>query len=85
MENSITGLGTALVTPFDNDGNIDYDSFGKLIDFQIENKVDFLCVLGTTAEPPTLSKAEKDEITRFAIERIDRRVPILLGCSSNNT
>ncbi len=85
MENSITGLGTALVTPFDNDGNIDYDSFGKLIDFQIENKIDFLCVLGTTAETPTLSKAEKDEITRFAIERIDRRVPILLGCSSNNT
>lgn len=85
MDNNITGLGTALITPFDINGNVDFQCLGKLIDFQIENNVDFLCILGTTAETPTLSKEEKDDITRFAIERINKRVPILLGCSSNNT
>lgn len=85
MNNNITGLGTALITPFDNKGNVDFKCLEKLIDFQIDNNADFLCILGTTAETPTLSKEEKDDITKFAIEKINKRVPILLGCSSNNT
>lgn len=81
----IRGLGTALITPFTTDGEVDYVSLKNLIEFQISNNVDFLCVLGTTAETPTLSHAEREKITEFCIETIDGRVPILLGCSSNNT
>lgn len=85
MDNRIKGLGTALVTPFTEDGKVDYDGLGKLIDYQIDNGVDFLCVLGTTGEAATLSADEKEGVIDYSIERIGRRVPILLGCSSNNT
>ena len=85
MDNRIKGLGTALVTPFTEDGRVDYDGLGKLIDYQIDNGVDFLCVLGTTGEAATLSAEEKEGVIDYSIERIGRRVPILLGCSSNNT
>ena len=59
MDTHIKGLGTALVTPFRPDGDIDFDSLGRLIDYQIEGGVDFLCVLGTTAETATMSDDEK--------------------------
>lgn len=85
MNNNITGLGTALITPFTPEGKVDFQCLDRLIDFQIENNVDFLCILGTTAETPVLSDTEKDKIVRFAIDKINRRVPIVLGCSSNNT
>ena len=85
MDNRIKGLGTALVTPFTEDGRVDYDGLGRLIDYQIDNGVDFLCVLGTTGEAATLSADEKEGVIDYSIERIGRRVPILLGCSSNNT
>lgn len=85
MDNRIKGLGTALVTPFTEDGRVDYDGLGRLIDYQIDNGVDFLCVLGTTGEAATLSAEEKEGVIDYSIERIGRRVPILLGCSSNNT
>lgn len=85
MDNRIKGLGTALVTPFTEDGRVDYDGLGKLINYQIDNGVDFLCVLGTTGEAATLSADEKEGVIDYSIERIGRRVPILLGCSSNNT
>lgn len=85
MDNRIKGLGTALVTPFTEDGRVDYDGLGRLIDYQIDNGVDFLCVLGTTGEAATLSTEEKEGVIDYSIERIGRRVPILLGCSSNNT
>lgn len=64
---------------------MDYDGLGRLIDYQIDNGVDFLCVLGTTGEAATLSAEEKEGVIDYSIERIGRRVPILLGCSSNNT
>lgn len=85
MCNKIKGLGTALITPFNQDKKVDFDKLGNLIEFQISNNVDFLCILGTTAETPTLSEEEKNEITKFSIEKINKRVPILLGCSCNNT
>lgn len=85
MKNKITGLGTALITPFNQNEEVDYECLGNLIEFQIENNVDFLCVLGTTAETPTLTAKEKEQIIEFSIEKINHRVPILLGCSSNNT
>ena len=78
-------MGVALVTPFNDDGSVDYQSLMRLVEYQIQNGVDFLCVLGTTAETPTLTADEKREIKERVIERVNGRVPILLGVSSNCT
>ena len=85
IQNKLRGMGVALVTPFDEEGNADFEALVKLVDYQLENGTDFLCVLGTTAETPTLSKEEKDQVKRCVIERVNGRVPILLGVGSNNT
>jgi len=80
------GVCTALVTPFTEDGKkIDYNSFKKLIDFQIENGVSALLFLGTTGEPATLSENEKVEIVKFAIQYVKNRVPVIVGAGSNST
>ena len=78
-------MGVALVTPFNEDGSVDYDSLLRLVEYQIQNGTDFLCVLGTTAETPTLTSEEKQKIKKVVIERVNERVPILLGVSSNCT
>ena len=89
MESSIisklTGMGVALITPFRQDDSIDFDALGKLVDYQIQNKADYLVVLGTTAETPTLSKEEKDSIVDFVKHRVNGRLPIVLGCGGNCT
>lgn len=79
-----TGSATAIVTPF-RDGGVDYEAFGSLIDFQIENKTDALVVLGTTGESATVSESERYEIIAFAKRRIDKRVPLIVGSGTNNT
>lgn len=84
-ENPFMGLGVALVTPFNEDGSIDWNMFAELIEFQIANGTDYLCILGTTAETPTLTEEEKHEIVNKAIKQIDGRIPIMVGCSSNCT
>lgn len=78
-------MGVALITPFKDDESIDYQSLGRLVDFQIQNGTDYLVVLGTTAETPTLSESEKEEITRFIVQRVKGRIPIVLGVGGNNT
>ncbi len=78
-------MGVALVTPFNDDGSVDYQSLMRLVEYQIQNGVDFLCVLGTTAETPTLTADEKRKIKEMVIERVNGRVPILLGVGSNCT
>lgn len=83
--NPFTGLGVALVTPFTPEGAVDYTALRRLIDEQISGGIDFLCVLGTTAETPCLTVDEKHAITRFAVEAVGGRVPILLGAGGNNT
>lgn len=83
--NSFRGLGIALVTPFNQDGTIDFESLGQLVDFQIDGGIDFLCVLGTTAETPTLTGAEQQQVIDYVAGRVSGRVPILIGCSSNCT
>lgn len=83
--NSFRGLGIALVTPFHQDGTIDYERLGQLVDFQIDGGIDFLCVLGTTAETPTLTGAEQQQVIDFVADKVAGRVPILIGCSSNCT
>ncbi len=83
--NPFTGLGVALVTPFTPEGTVDYTTLRRLIEAQISGGIDFLCVLGTTAETPCLTAGEKHDITRFAVEAVRGRVPILLGAGGNNT
>lgn len=81
----LKGMGVALITPFRADGTVDYKALARLVDYLVQNGADFLCVLGTTAETPTLTTEEKEQIKRFVIERVNGRVPILLGCGGNNT
>ncbi len=78
-------MGVALITPFQEDGSVDYKALIRLVDYLLQNGADFLCVLGTTAETPTLTTEEKDNIKKLVIERVNGRVPILLGCGGNNT
>lgn len=79
------GCGTALVTPFTDDGEVDFETLRKLIDFQILEGVDSLIICGTTGESATLSTEEKKEIIKFAVQITRRRVPIIAGTGSNNT
>ena len=81
----LRGMGVALVTPFNQDSSVDYEALARLIDFQIENKTDYLVLLGTTAEVPTLSQSERKEIILFTINKVAGRVPIILGYGGNNT
>ena len=79
------GMGVALVTPFDAAGMVDHEALGRLVDYQIEGRTDFLCVLGTTAETPTLSEEEQLAVRKTVVERNAGRLPILLGCGGNCT
>lgn len=84
-QNKFRGLGIALITPFKVDGSVDYDALTRLVDFQLTHGADFLCVLGTTAETPTLTADEKREIRDLVVRRVAGRVPILMGCGGNCT
>lgn len=79
------GAATALITPFDEKGNVDYTAFARLIDFQITNGVDALVICGTTGEGSTLTDDEHRECIRFAVEHIAGRVPVIAGTGSNDT
>lgn len=79
------GLGVALVTPFKADKSIDFGALGRLVDFLIESGVDFLVVLGTTGETPTLSRDEQQQVREFIRSRASGRVPLVLGVGGNNT
>jgi len=82
----LTGMGVALITPFQTNGEVDYPALSRLVDYQLQNDTDYLVVLGTTAETPALSVSEQKEITRFVVEKVNRRIPIVLGSlSGNNT
>lgn len=85
IQNKLTGMGVALVTPFKQDDSIDFDALGRLVDYQIQNKADYLVVLGTTAETPALSATEKQEIIEFVKRRVNGQLPIVLGCGGNCT
>ncbi|MBP7856847.1 MAG: 4-hydroxy-tetrahydrodipicolinate synthase [Prevotella sp.] len=83
--NIFRGLGTALITPFTLDGAVDYKALKRLVEYQLDNGADFLCILATTAETPCLTQAEKDEITTFIKQLVHGRIPILKYCGGNNT
>lgn len=84
MANHIfTGVATALITPF-KDGRVDYEAFGKFVDWQIESGVDALVVCGTTGESSTLDDAEHRECIKFVVDRAAGRLPIIAGTGSND-
>ena len=80
-----TGAGVAIVTPFHEDGSVDYDSFRKLIEFQVENGTDCIIVCGTTGEASTLTHEEHLECIRFCVEVVNKRIPVVAGTGSNCT
>jgi 4-hydroxy-tetrahydrodipicolinate synthase len=82
---SFNGVGVALVTPFNADKSVDFDALRNLVDFVIEGGVDFLVVLGTTAETPTLTAAEKLAVLDCVVKHNNKRKPIVVGLGSNNT
>lgn len=79
------GAATALITPFDERGAVDYAAFARLIDFQISGGIDALVICGTTGEGSTLTDEEHRECIRFAVEHIAGRVPVIAGTGSNDT
>lgn len=80
-----TGSGTAIVTPMNADGSVNYDSFGKMIEFQIEGGTDCIIVCGTTGEASTLSHEEHLEVIRYCIDKVAKRIPVVAGTGSNCT
>lgn len=84
-QNIFKGLGIALVTPFTQEGEVDYTALSRLIDYQLANGADFLCILATTGETPTLTAEEKAKIKQIVIEKAGDKVPVLMGCGGNNT
>jgi 4-hydroxy-tetrahydrodipicolinate synthase len=83
--NIFKGLGVALVTPFTSTGKVDYVALRRLLDYQMSNGTDFLCILATTGETPCLSKDEKKRIKDIVVEKVNGKMPILMGCGGNNT
>ena len=83
--NIFKGLGIALITPFTLEGKVDYKSLRRLLDYQLTNGADFLCILATTGEAPCLTKDEKEELTSFIKGVVGGRIPILKYCGGNNT
>ena len=84
MTGIFSGVITALITPFKG-GEVNFDTLGKLIDFQTEGGADGLVILGTTGEPSTMTETEKEEVIRYSIKRADGKIKIIVGCGSNDT
>ena len=78
------GCGTAIATPFTEDG-VNFEEFGKLLEDQIANEVDAIIVCGTTGESATMSEEEKKEVIKFAIDKVNKRTKVVIGTGSNNT
>ena len=83
--NKFKGTGVALITPFNEDGKVDFSGLQKLLDFQIKNDTNYLVVQGTTAESATLSEEEKKAIIEYILEINSKRIPVVLGVGGNNT
>lgn len=79
------GLGTALITPFEDDGRIDYASLEKLICAQLDAGVNALVICGTTGEPPAMTDTERSDVIRFAVRTVAGRIPVIAGTGSNCT
>src|SRR4030095_1948134 len=85
LKEKFRGTGIAIVTPFDADGTIDWNSFRNLINFWIEGKVEYLVALGTTGESPTIHGEEKQRVFSFVHEITAGRIPLVAGIGGNDT
>ena len=85
VRNIFKGLGIALITPFRQDGSVDYDALLRLVEYQLSNGADFFCILATTGETPCLTAEEKKNIKELIVRTVNHRVPILMGCGGYNT
>ena len=81
----LLGTGVALVTPFNEDKSVDFEGLARLVNYQIDNGVNYLVVLGTTGEPATLSAEEKEQVKATIIKENNGRLPLVLGIGGNNT
>ena len=79
------GVGTAIATPFDSNDNINFDEFKRLVEYQIENDVNAIIVCGTTGEASTMTEEEKQELIRYCVKIVNKRIPVIAGVGSNNT
>ena len=84
MKGFFSGSATAIITPFDENG-VNYEVFGQLIEFQIENGTDAIVFLGTTGEPSTMSFEEEHVLMEYAVKKVNGRAKVIFGCGSNNT
>lgn len=80
-----TGAAVAIITPMNEDGSVNYDEFGRFIDFQIENGTDAIVVCGTTGESSTLRVVEHNEAIKWCVNYVNKRVPVIAGTGSNST
>ncbi len=80
-----TGSAVAIVTPMNKDGSVNYEEYGRLIDFQINNGTDAIVATGTTGESATLSVEEHCEVIRYTVKKVNKRVPVIAGTGSNET
>lgn len=85
LQNILSHTGIAIVTPFKKDESVDFDALGRLIDFNISNGINYIVSLGTTGETPVLDLQEKIDILNYTFERVDGRVPVVVGVGGNNT
>ena len=85
MIKKLKGTGVAIVTPFRKDGSLDFSAFSRLINYQIDNGINYIVALGTTGESVTLNKDEKTAVINFVKETIDGRIPLVVGIGGNNT
>lgn len=80
-----TGSAVAVITPFDENLNVDYRAFDKILAFHLENKTDAIVVCGTTGEAATMTEEERYELIKYTVEKIDEKIPVIAGTGSNNT
>lgn len=80
-----TGVGTAIATPMNTDGSINYEEFGRLVDYQLDNSADAIVVCGTTGESATMTDEEHVEVIRSCIKRVNGKIPVIAGTGSNDT
>lgn len=85
LRDTLKGTGVAVVTPFNDKLEVDFESYGKLIDFVLHGGVEYLVVLGTTGETPTIDKSEKNDILQYTYDKVGITVPIVVGIGGNNT
>lgn len=80
-----TGSGVALATPFNENGNVNYDVLGQLLDFHLENETDAIIIVGTTGEASTMTDEEQVEVVKYTVNRINGKIPVIAGSGSNDT